>query len=219
MRFHSFISITAAMFLPISTAASAQEADAEPPLEVVLEIDGQKFDAAVGESAEVTIDGKTRSLKLTAKPTRRFAKAGIEFRYPSYFTYELDDSIPGIRIYTVEGPTTMVMLQNFNAGELTADAAAASLLEELRRLYGDSLAGVTKTEMTLGGKKVAGQRATAIFAEQRLQQEVYPIHGTSSIIMVQTLPTEDDAAQAEETKLVLRLLAETFKVVKRKPSQ
>ena len=182
---------------------------AEPPLEVTVEIDGQTFDARLGETAEVVIDGKPRSLKLTAKPTRRFAKAGVEFLYPSYFTYELDDSDPGVRIDTVEGPAATVMVESFDTPE-SGDDLLKSFLDEIRSAYGDALEKESDVRIRLGGRNYAGRRLAAKFAGASLRQDVFPIPG-GRILVVQTLLNDDGTVPAE-AKLVRDLLAESFRI-------
>jgi len=200
--------ILLALFSPAVLVAA--EPDSEPPLEVTLEVDGQAVDAAVGETATVTLDGKPRTVKLTAKPTRRFVKAGVEFRYPSHFTYGIDRESPDVTIYSVEGPAALVMVQSFTEEVGTAQAAADGVLEYLRGAYGDALTEEKEITVRLGGKTMRGRRVTANLADVVLRQEIFPIESVRGVLMVQTI-LDEQGAEPKETEAVRKLLADTFK--------
>ena len=203
--------LTVAGLATLAASLSAAEPDREPALEVTIEIDGQAVEAQVGGTAEVSIDGKPRTVKLTAKPTRRLAKAGVEFLYPSYFTYEFDDSTPGARLYTVEGPAATVMVQDFGANDVSSEEMVKSVLEGMREAYGEALGEETDVRIRLEGKDVRGRRLAANFAGASLRQDVFGIADTKTVLVVQTL-LNDDGSEPDEAKLVRKLLAETFRV-------
>ena len=182
----------------------------EPQLEVRIEIDGKPVDATFDEPVTVTIDGKRHVLKLTSKPTRLFSKATVAFEYPSYFTYEFDDETPGVAIYTLEGHNTTLMVQSFAEASITSQDALGAVAAELRQAFGDSLTGDSEVEARLGGKRVKGRRLAANFAGQRLQQDLFPLEGTSGVLMWQVVPNEDGQETAE-MKTVQKLLDETFR--------
>ncbi|MBA3315637.1 MAG: hypothetical protein M3552_12760 [Planctomycetota bacterium] len=203
-------SLCLASLLCAALAVADEPAD-EPKLEISISIDGKTVDAVFDEPVTATIDGQPHVVKLTAKPTRLFSKANVEFRYPSYFTYEFDNETPRVTIYTVEGRESTLMLQIFDQAGLTSTEAMNSVASELRSAFGDSFAGVNEIETRLGGKNVRGRRITANFAGQQLHQDVFPLAGVTGIFMHQRVANADSEVAAE-VKSVEQLLNETFRV-------
>ena len=67
----------------------------EPPLQVVLTIDGVQQKLTTGEKASVNIAGKPRDVLVEVAPTRRLDAEGVAFDYPSSmgFEFEHDEEI------------------------------------------------------------------------------------------------------------------------------
>lgn len=165
--------------------------DAEPPLEIVLSIDGHEVEATVGHAFDVEIGDAKHSCLVTVAPTRLLDKSGVSFRYPSYFSYGFDDS-EGVVLHTLEGPETLVMLQFFGKQseaeemlEAVADSVAEELAdylveqEELEREVGGGLYGVKHFVVDIAGSSFvqdylafeSAAGATVLFFQGNLDED------------------------------------------------
>ena len=64
----------AAGFGSVAVVGVAVLSDEEPPLELVLEVDGNPYDVSIGKAFEVKVGGRTTKMRLTTKPTRHNAE-------------------------------------------------------------------------------------------------------------------------------------------------
>ena len=60
-----------------------------PPTIHTLDIDGQRYNIAPGQTQEVVVGGKPTLITLEASVTRTFEKLGVEFQYNADMTFAL----------------------------------------------------------------------------------------------------------------------------------
>lgn len=151
--------------------------DAEKPsdrLGLIVEIDDQKVEAVLGESFTVQIAGKPVRLRVTAKPTVQFRRAGIAFEYPRNYSYEHDDSEPTVTIWTLDGNNVVLMVQKYHGSDIPGSPAKA-VSDFLVMRYGSGNSKKTRSMIKLGDRALKGYRVEASIAGERLVQELYDV--------------------------------------------
>lgn len=202
------------LLVPVSVWLVAREPSGsatseEPPLQLVIEIGDQKVDAVVGKPMQVKVGGETVSLRVTTKPTRHFSSDGISFSYPSNFTFSIDPDTPAVKIWSIEGSDTMIMLQRHTLmpAEMIRDMVAEATLSQLGGSPKKS-----STTLNLGNEKHAATTLELKIAGQTLTQHFVGLKGKthSFVLLIQ------DSADGENKELAhtLEILKKTFKIAR-----
>jgi hypothetical protein len=193
------------VFLGSWTLLKASE-DQEPPLGYTLQIGQEKV--ALEPGREVQVKGNFENPKLILVPDeeRQFEAAGVQFRYPAYFTFEANSTTEGIRIWTLSGKQQVLMVQAMAGVKLSAQDMA----DALKTQYGKG-AKTAPVGWKIGGRKYEAVRVSVNLAGVKLLQHVLalPTKNGSRFLILQD-STEDDPAPDTEKELVTELLNKTL---------
>jgi len=191
-------------------ADTAQKNEAEPPMSFELVIDGNATPVELDKPVKVTVHGKETTIRLAAKPTRLFRKAGISFDYPRHMAFEYDDSTPGLRIWSLDGNNTVLMLLKYDMPIKPANALNL-MVSQLVGQYGRSNSKVSASSIELGDSKLSGKRITASIAGEKLHQDLYAFGDEEGpwLLMVQDMPDELGKV-TKETQQTIDLLQSSF---------
>ena len=203
------LTLSAALLTGVGLAVRPQEVS-EPPLELVLTIDGRDRDVSIGEDFEVEFGGRKHTCHLERKPTRQFDFHGVRLRYPSHFTFEYDDEDDGVEMFTLEGPETLVMLQFFADG-LSAEALLELVVDSTVGEYEDFDVERAESEIELGGTTYESQSLTVSLGELRFQQDFVAFglpEATALLIFQGNL--DDDGNYVSECQETFAMVAETL---------
>lgn len=122
-----------AALLPILVAAfAAPDETREPPLELVVKIDGQSVSISEGESARVEGTFTNPTVTVTPQPYRVFEYGGVTFRYPRGFMFEADLDDPLVKSWTLSGNDITIMYFTFGE-EVTRGNLARNMMEGFGR--------------------------------------------------------------------------------------
>ena len=184
----------------------------EPPLELLLELDGVQHELVLGKRFDLKIGEASHALTVTAKASRFFDKAGLRLRYPSEFLFGFDDELEGCDIYTLEGAETLIMIQVY-ADVLdpvdVVDATVEVVMEELSPFEIE----FAKSKITLAGKEfetqelhISLQDGSLIFTQNYF---AFPMAQGTCVICLQ-YGYDDDGVMAEESRAAMNLLEPSF---------
>jgi hypothetical protein len=180
----------------------------EPPLGHVLQIGQEKIRLEPGKELQINGNFDNPKLKLIPDLERQFNAAGVQFKYPAYFTFEADFTTEGIRIWTLGGKQMLLMLQAMDGVKVSAQEMADSMKDE----YGKKAKTAPLTRK-IGGKQMEGVRISADLAMVKLQQDIFalPSKNGSRFLIVQDT-TEGEAAFKAEKDDVNALLDKTLRL-------
>lgn len=191
-----------------TTAKSAPDLSAEPPLEFVLEAGDQKIPVRLEEPFELESAGKV-SLKLTVKPYRTFQHAGIRFRYPQDYEFEADVESPEFVIWTLTGHDTTIILFKYPKGD--ADASLNSVTDSAIEQHGRKNVKQAKTSIQLAGKTLSGKRLDITHDDGVLRQHLFAFStDEASFVLIIQDAADDGKAISEETAAAIKLLEDSF---------
>ena len=167
-----------------------------------LKIGEQKVRVEAG--SETTIQGMFENPKVTLEPDteRHFTYAGLDFRYPAYFAFEADMETESVRIWTLSGNSSTLMIQHYQTLEMTVE----QFTDALKTQYGKS-ATVKPISRQFKGRTYHGLQVTAKIAGATITQDVLPFDSTigSRFLMIQQSDGESEVSKAE-AELVVKLL-------------
>lgn len=204
--------VVALVALPSATPAApdaAHDPTVEPVMEMTLTIGQAEHAISFDQPLDVIIDGRPVTMTLRAKPDRLFRVGSIRFRYPMTHGFEADTSTPGIRIFTLDGNSNVIMLQEY--GHLMpAQQLLAFMTNAMTAQYGNA-ARVSPTSIELGEHTLKGNRLDVTLAGERLVQDLFPIKTPEGgyVLMIQDSP-QDDGQLTQETQEAIKLLKRTF---------
>ena len=182
----------------------------EPPLQVVLTIDGVQQKLTTGEQVSVNIAGKPRDVLVEVAPTRRLEAEGVAFDYPSSmgFEFEHDEEVQ-LKMWTLDGNDVTLILSQFS---FETDGMARQMLESSLEAL-DQEAELREIEVHFSGKKTSAlqARVNVVGNAMEITAIALPIPGKSCILMIQD-SLEDDGGHTQESSTVMQLLAETMKI-------
>ena len=99
--------------MPVCGRADEPRGVQEPPMIFYLEAGGKKTPIELGKPFKLDALPSASTAILRAEPYRVFPYAGISFRYPRSFTFETDFKTKGVRIWSLEGPSYLIMVQEY----------------------------------------------------------------------------------------------------------
>lgn len=166
----------------------------EPPLDLVLEVDGREIPVRLGQPFEVkTGAGKTRMV-LRARETRLLERAGVSFRYPFRFVYEEELDGP-VSTWTIEGSDVTIILQSLP--RLMPEAMIRRQVEEeTEGQYKGMELLRSDVTLELGEDRgsLPGVRFEVDIAGQAIVQEMFlfPAGGAFALLILQDSPGDRD---------------------------
>jgi hypothetical protein len=195
-----------------SVIASPAADREEPAAEYVLEVNGKARPVALNKEFRVPVRAGSARMKLSLKPLRTFNKSGVRFQYPTQYSFEADNSDPNVTIWTISGNNSALMLNRF--AKVESSTALQAVVAEITAGYGQSNVKTTPTAMTLGMRKVGGQRLNVVLAGQKLVQEVFAFSNSKStfVLIVQDTP-QDNGKQTVETTQLKKLLTTSLRII------
>jgi|GEM_PF-7082643 len=182
----------------------------EPPMELLLDLEGKQVPVALDKPFTVKVNGADVTMKITAMPERTLNLGEATIKYPREYTYAVDDSTEGVLQWTLSGNDNVVIVSRFTEG---APAELLKTMEgELRTAYGRDKTKVVNSEVSIGGKKYASRKVTANISGQKLVQELVGLSAgkASFILIIQDTP-DDNGGTSKDTQRMLNLLDKHWK--------
>jgi hypothetical protein len=191
---------------------SMKESSVEPPLRMVLTIDGTEHAMVDGKETEIEIKGQKVKAKANVLPVRTFEGAGIRFDFPRDMAWAHE---PGedAEIWTLDGDEFVIHVNSYPAGDplVLAEETVKGIAEKVDE--GTDPKPV-RTEFQLGmltcsaytveiGLAGFGMSLTAI---------ALPMKERPVVILLQR-GSEDQDENKAETQQVMELLRTTFRLV------
>ncbi|MCB1049247.1 MAG: hypothetical protein KDC71_01520 [Acidobacteria bacterium] len=178
----------------------------EPPLQFVLQVDGQNHPIVVGEPSQIKGTFSNPTILLKAASLRHFPYGGVEFDYPANFSWEAE--IDGSdRTWTLSGNDFKIIYFVMSEA-LTLD----EYVEAIREQFGDDKIQVTFKERAMGSLTVKGQRLKATLAGIPFFMEVYllPTQKGTRLLVFQDFPGEGTQSSPEGDK-TFKMFSASFK--------
>jgi hypothetical protein len=196
---------------PTSRPADKSAELREPPLEMVVEIDGKKIDAVCDQPVVAEIGGRKTTLKISTRPYRTFRAAGVEFRYPAFCDFKVDDQGPGTILWTIgKGDETILLLRH---DKPDIQAAMGAFMEGLIEAFDKQNVKQSGTTLQLKDRKLAGKRLTVRLGENSLYQDVFALRSREAgLVLVVQRPASQSPQQKGAVSLI-RLVQESFRVL------
>lgn len=183
----------------------------EPELRYILTVGDTEHTIKEGQEIDIKGTFDNPKVTLTASKTRLFKAVGVNFSYPSNFSFEYDDSNPGIKIWTLSGNDSVLMLQDYGKLKLGREA----FIQQMISLYGAKNAKAEDISYKFNGLEIKGDRITANIATTSIYQDVFVLpHSTGTRIMIIQDVISRDKVSEEEADLVHNLLNKTLKIEK-----
>jgi hypothetical protein len=197
--------LTALLLLLPATLLLASDKD-EPALSYTLRVDKETVRLVPGKEMQIKGRFDNPTVALVPDTERLFTYGQVTFKYPANFAFEADFENEGVKLWTLDGNSFVIMVHHYESVEMTPKGFA----EQLKELYGSG----TRTEnksYTFNGQKYSGVRVHVNIASQKLIQDVLalPTKKGSRLLILQDNPPEEK--QSDESKTVLKLLDQTLK--------
>lgn len=191
---------------------SGIESSVEPPLRMVLSIDGTEHAVVDGKETELEVHGHKVKLKANVLPVRTFEGAGIRFDFPRDMAWAHE---PGedAEIWTLDGDEFVIHVNAYPSGDPlelaeetvkgiaeTVDEAADPKPVRSEFQLGMLTCSAYSVEIGLAG---FGMTLTAI---------ALPMKERPVVILLQR-GTESQDENKAETQQVMELLRTTFRIV------
>lgn len=204
---------------PVLLAGLALAGDpaAEPPQTYTLTVGDQTLAVQPGTPARATVNGQPVPITLLVSPNRVFDKDGITFAYPSQLAWEYDPSTTGLRSYTLDGNTAVVMVQVFDL-KVEPGALHQQMLSgvqtEFAAMRGEVQAPVKSTLQTADGP-LSGDRVRVSLGQHMLQIEIYTFTSGGRAVAFMLQDSVDDRGRGSaEMAQVHQLLADTLRIAR-----
>jgi len=181
----------------------------DPPLRLVLQIDGQQHRLLDGQEATLTIAGAEHKVRVAVAPTRLFDAAGVQFEFPRDTPLQFADT-GAMQTWTLDGSDVVLTLHRQHG---TRGPLAAAILSMQAEALGGATAAPAATTMDLGGTSHAAFATTLRLSSARLRLRAVDLEaGDASLTLVLQDSTGDDGNDSAECQRLLALLAKTFVV-------
>lgn len=182
---------------------------AEPPLVFFFEGEGGKKTPVELDKAFAPADlGKSATLRL--EPHRRFAYAGLEFKYPREYGFEADADAQ-FSTWTLSGNDAKLIVQRIK-NQKKVDVAHKSVVAETQKAYGGK-AKESAVSIELAGKKLDGTRIEVDLAGSQIVQDWFPFKSGNDVVelIIQDSPKKAGEPSPERVRTEA-LLKETLKL-------
>jgi hypothetical protein len=209
------VAYVVAVLLNVSAPGRADEprGDQEPPMIFYLEAGGKKTPIELDKPFKLEVLTSAPTATLRVEPYRVFPYAGISFRYPRSFTFEANFENRGVRIWSLEGPSHLIMVQEY-PGALNHAAIRGTVLGGLTKTYADAKK-LRESDMTLkyNGGTLNGRRLEMEMAGTLLHQDLFSFaNGKASVVlMLQDTPNSDGTPSAGRI-IAEKMLRESLKI-------
>ena len=197
--------LTALLLLVPASLLLASDKD-EPALSYTLRLDKETVRLTPGKAVEIKGHFDNPTATLVPDTERLFTYGQVTFKYPSNFAFEADFDTEGVKLWTLDGNSFVIMVHQYESVEMTPKGFA----DQLKGLYGSGTR-IENRAYTFNGQKYSGIRVHVNIASQKLIQDVLALpakKGSRLLILQDDPPTEK---QSDESKTVLKLLDETLK--------
>lgn len=191
---------------------SAPSSSGEPPLRMVLTLDGSEHPLVDGKETEIALGDRKVKAKASVLPVRTFEGAGIRFDFPRDMAWVHEPS-EDAEIWTLDGDEFVIHVNSYPSGDplslaeetvkriaLTVDEDAEPKPVRSEFQLGMLTCSAYTVEIGLAG---FGMSLTAI---------ALPMKERPVVILLQRGTEEQDENKAE-TQQVMELLRTTFRVV------
>ena len=151
---------------------------------------------------------------LLVSPNRSFDKDGVSFAYPAQLAWEYDASTAGMRGYTLDGNTAVVMVQVFTQLD---DVAAlrqemlSGVQSEFAAMRGQVDAPVRASLRTADGT-LPGDRILVALGQHKIALEIYTfVSGGRAVAFMLQDSVDDQGRGSAEMARVKELLGDTLR--------
>ena len=191
----------------------------EPPQQFVLEVAGKSIDVRLNRPFALPEEARGTDAVLKARPHRELVLRELRFRYPAYYTFEMDNS-EAITQWWFSGNDLRLALWLLKDRD-PADVAGgpAAILDDLLKHMIDAFPGASKAlvedaKFTAGGRTMRGKRFTAEYGDHLQEVEILVFVASSEAFAILFLDSLDEAGRrSREGESARRLLAESLTFV------
>jgi hypothetical protein len=214
-RMHRGSTIGFAIVLASCAAGAVTGEEGASPIartweEYSLEVDGVAHDVRLDQRVAVEIGGRTTTVRLVPKPTRRFELPQLSFEFMRNRVFHEDLGNPNIPKWTIDGDDTSLML--IRTGPVAPQEVLDQMVEGLRSKI--ELESAEST-LLLAGTGLTGVKLRYGLADQVIEQEFYAFSagGSGFLLMLQDVPGDSGEPSAEAVE-ARRLLTGSFAFAK-----
>jgi hypothetical protein len=193
-------------------AAEEAKENQEPPQLFYLEINGKKMPLALNKPFPTETLKGADTATLRVEPYRVFRYSGILFHYPTEYAFEADLEGPGVAIWTLTGPTTVIMVQRYDL-QADPDAARGQLIKALGARYKDAKKKEREVTLKVKDTTLKGVCLELELVRTVIHQELYSFRvGKGSVVLlIQDTPGADGKPSTERVRAE-KLLSETLQL-------
>lgn len=194
---------------PVAPAPAAEPEDREPALGLYFEVEGGKrVPVEVGKPFNPGELGRSATLRL--EPDRRFAFAGLEFRYPREYGFEAQVQSQ-LATWTLSGNDTKLIVHRYK-GQKKVESLHKSVVAQLHSAYGGK-AKESPASLAAGGRTLEGTRLSVDLAGTTIVQDVFGFKSGNDVVVliIQDSPRKPGEPSADRVRTE-GLLKETLKL-------
>ena len=185
---------------PVQATTPVSNEFTEPPLELVLHVEGQTHDVRLDQPLKIKVKEHDLNVMVSAKPYRTFRAAGLEFRYPRHFAFQVERSAPNVTIWSLDGNDTVVMVLKSRA-PMNPNEWRDSLIEATRSQFDPKDTRVSETALNLGGRAVSGRCLEFRVASTVIRQEYFALSRAEAPVLLSIQhPVEEDQESGSEVE-------------------
>ena len=201
-----FLIVCAVIFSGVIVGAE-DAPEVEPPHEYSIHVGDTIVPVELNKPFKLNAD-KNAELTLQEKPDRLFSKAGVSFRFPSYYSFAYASTT--LPIWTLNGKNVVVQIQLYKNQD--SELILPLVMHALEAQY-KSDAKIQDSSLELGALTLKGKVIDPKLASIKMKQQFLTLNvGDDGIIfMIQQLPKKDGSDDPEYTKLIA-LMKDTFKL-------
>ncbi|QDV75076.1 hypothetical protein [Botrimarina mediterranea] len=201
----------------LAALLTATTALAAEPQQARLTIGEKVYNVPVGKAFAVRVAGERVTLRIEMLDEKAFDAAGVSFRYPMSLEAGESSGDAGVRVWTLQGRTTAVMLQQYG-DDLDAKSLRDVLAENLVASAGKDSEKPKTVRLTTPGRAYDGLQfnyttpARGKSPATVTVQNLFTFASTEGVfaLMVQDVRPEGEGESAEYTE-TLRLLGDSLK--------
>lgn len=190
----------------VVTAGPGVDESVEPSDTYSLEVNGQEIEIFTDFAVGMPADAGGARVRLLVHPEKHFKYGDIEFAYPRYFTFESDLSEPKVRLWSLSGRQTVIMVQRY-----PVKLHHKTMAEQLIIGFGGDKSSLGFCELSVNNKTTDGSRVITRIGIGTISQEVYSfdLAEGSLLLIVQDNIVND--RNSDEYKVIRNLLSKTLK--------
>ncbi|PKL46346.1 MAG: hypothetical protein CVV42_16655 [Candidatus Riflebacteria bacterium HGW-Riflebacteria-2] len=202
------ISLVIAFLLPAGVNAQAgADESVEPSDTYRLVLNDQEIALFTDRDVELPENAGKARTRLVVNPEKHFVYGDIELSYPRYFTFEADLGEPEVKLWSLSGNKTVLMVQRY-----PVEMDHRTMAEQLVPSFGEGNSRLGTCEMVFNGNKTPGSRVITTIGEGTIAQEIYSFAMKSGSLLLIIQDTLDNGNNSEEFKSFRDQLSRTFKI-------